>query len=127
MDFAALKIAPGFPTAGIRPPASQSTVCMAGREAPPRPRWILSPSPNLPDLESALDYPGICLFEGTNVSVGRGTPMAFQVIGAPWLDPARVLANIDTVALRGLDVRPTTFTPAAPTDGKYAGVLLQGL
>ncbi len=88
--------------------------------------WV-KPSPNMPDLESALDYPGICLFEGTNVSVGRGTPMAFQVIGAPWLDPARVLANIDTVALRGLDVRPTTFTPAAPTDGKYAGVLLQGL
>jgi len=88
--------------------------------------WV-KPSPNMPDLESALHYPGICLFEGTNVSVGRGTPIAFQVIGAPWLDPARVLATLDTVALRGVDVRLTTFTPTAPTDGKYAGVLLQGL
>lgn len=88
--------------------------------------WV-KPSPNMPDLESALHYPGICLFEGTNVSVGRGTPMAFQVIGAPWLDPARVIASIDTVALRGVDVHPTTFTPNAPTDSKFAGVALQGL
>ena len=88
--------------------------------------WI-KPSPNMPDLESALDYPGICLFEGTNVSVGRGTAMAFQVIGAPWLDAPRVLAQLDTIALRGVAVRPTTFTPNAPTDGKYAGIALQGL
>ena len=88
--------------------------------------WV-KPSPNMPDLESALHYPGICLFEGTNVSVGRGTARAFQVIGAPWLDPARVIANLDTVALRGVDVRPTTFTPNAPTDNKYAGIALQGL
>src|SRR5262245_49050775 len=88
--------------------------------------WV-KPSPNMPDLESALHYPGICLFEGTNVSVGRGTPMAFQLIGAPWLDPQRVIANIDSVALRGVDVRATTFTPVAPTDGKYAGVALQGV
>src|SRR2546428_7691872 len=52
--------------------------------------WV-KPSPNMPDLESALHYPGTCLFEGTNVSVGRGAPRAFQVIGAPRLDPpARV-------------------------------------
>jgi uncharacterized protein YbbC (DUF1343 family) len=88
--------------------------------------WV-KPSPNMPDLESALVYPGICLFEGTNLSVGRGTPMAFQAIGAPWLDPQRVLANIDTVALRGVDVHATTFTPNAPTDSKYAGMPLRGL
>jgi uncharacterized protein YbbC (DUF1343 family) len=88
--------------------------------------WV-KPSPNMPDLESALHYPGTCLFEGTNVSVGRGTPMAFQVIGAPWLDPVRVIARLDTAALRGVDVRPTTFTPNAPTDGKYPGIALRGL
>src|SRR3989441_1089230 len=44
--------------------------------------WI-KPSPNMPDLESAFHYPGTCLFEGTNLSVGRGTPFAFQVVGAP--------------------------------------------
>jgi uncharacterized protein YbbC (DUF1343 family) len=88
--------------------------------------WI-KPSPNMPDLESGLHYAGTCLFEGTNVSVGRGTTMAFQVIGAPWLDPAQVIARVDTTALRGVEVRATTFTPVAPTDGKYAGVPLRGV
>src|SRR5207244_12497844 len=52
--------------------------------------WI-KPSLNMPDLESAFHYPGTCLFEGTNLSVGRGTPFAFQVVGAPWLDPQAVI------------------------------------
>ena len=47
--------------------------------------WV-APSPNMPSVESARHYPGTCLFEGTNLSVGRGTPIAFQQIGAPWLD-----------------------------------------
>src|SRR5207249_897511 len=55
--------------------------------------WV-RPSPNLPDLESVLHYPGTCLFEGTNLSVGRGTAFAFQVIGAPWLDTAAVLSRL---------------------------------
>jgi len=88
--------------------------------------WV-KPSPNMPDIESALLYPGTCLFEGTNVSVGRGTTTAFRVLGAPWLDPERVIARLDSVALRGVDVRATRFTPIAPTDGKYAGVALQGI
>ncbi|HXG97472.1 MAG TPA: DUF1343 domain-containing protein [Gemmatimonadales bacterium] len=88
--------------------------------------WV-KPSPNMPDLESALHYGGTCLFEGTNVSVGRGTTLAFQLLGAPWLDPERVIARLDTTALRGVDVQPTTFTPVAPTDGKYAGVALRGV
>src|SRR5437899_2301880 len=88
--------------------------------------WV-KPSPNMPDLESALHYPGTCLFEGTNVSVGRGTGMAFQVIGAPWLNPDSVLARLDTAAIVGVEVSSTVFTPVAPTDGKYAGVELRGL
>ncbi len=88
--------------------------------------WV-KPSPNMPDLESALHYGGTCLFEGTNVSVGRGTTMAFQVLGAPWLDPERVIARLDTTALRGVDVQATTFTPVAPTDGKYPGMALRGV
>jgi uncharacterized protein YbbC (DUF1343 family) len=88
--------------------------------------WV-KPSPNMPDLESAFHYPGICLFEGTNLSVGRGTATAFQVVGAPWLDPDSVLARLDTGALRGVEVRATAFTPVAPTDGKYGGVALRGL
>ncbi len=86
--------------------------------------WV-RPSPNMPDLESAFHYPGICLFEGTNLSVGRGTPAAFQIIGAPWLDARRLLQSVS--ALDGVQVVDTAFTPHAPTDGKYDGVSLHGL
>jgi uncharacterized protein YbbC (DUF1343 family) len=88
--------------------------------------WV-KPSPNMPDLESALLYSGTCLFEGTNLSVGRGTNVAFQVLGAPWLDPARVLDRLRAFPVDGIDITPTVFTPLAPTDGKYAGALLQGV
>ena len=88
--------------------------------------WV-KPSPNMPDLESALLYPGICLFEGTNLSVGRGTGTAFQVVGAPWLDPEAVIRRLDKAALEGVDVASTTFTPVTPTDSKFAGVALRGL
>ena len=43
----------------------------------------VKPSPNLPNAQAITLYPSICLFEGTNVSVGRGTPAPFQVIGSP--------------------------------------------
>jgi uncharacterized protein YbbC (DUF1343 family) len=88
--------------------------------------WV-KPSPNMPDLESGLLYPGICLFEGTNVSVGRGTAIAFQVLGAPWLDPAAVIDRMRANPLPGIEVTPTTFTPVGPTDGKYGGIVLRGL
>ncbi|MBI1966365.1 MAG: DUF1343 domain-containing protein [Gemmatimonadetes bacterium] len=94
--------------------------------------WV-NPSPNIPELESAMHYPGLCLFEGTNLSVGRGTPFAFRVIGAPWLDPAAVVRRLrgpgrgSREALRGVEVRVDTFTPRGPTDGKYDGVPLHGL
>lgn len=91
--------------------------------------WV-RPSPNMPDLESAFHYPGICLFEGTNLSVGRGTALAFQVVGAPWLDARGLLGYLRASgrsALVGVEVVDTEFTPRAPTDGKYDGVPLHGL
>ncbi|HLQ60059.1 MAG TPA: DUF1343 domain-containing protein [Gemmatimonadales bacterium] len=88
--------------------------------------WV-KPSPNMPDLDSGLLYPGICLFEGTNVSVGRGTAIAFQLVGAPWLDPAAVIERMRANPVPGIEVTPTTFTPVGPTDGKYAGIVLRGL
>ncbi|HEX9705696.1 MAG TPA: DUF1343 domain-containing protein [Gemmatimonadales bacterium] len=94
--------------------------------------WV-KPSPNMPDLESAMHYPGSCLFEATNLSVGRGTPTAYQVIGAPWLDPPRIVAHLegaesgDRSALVGVEVTAAEFTPRAPTDAKYDGVPLRGL
>jgi uncharacterized protein YbbC (DUF1343 family) len=94
--------------------------------------WV-KPSPNMPDLESAMHYPGTCLFEGTNLSVGRGTSLAFQLVGAPWLDTAAVLRKLREAgggmrdALRGVEVAAVTFTPDSPTDGKYGGVALRGV
>ncbi len=86
--------------------------------------WV-RPSPNMPDLESATHYPGTVVFEGTNLSVGRGTPIAFQVVAAPWLDPARVRKLVGEVA--GVSVRDTVITPQSPTDGKYPGERLPAL
>lgn len=86
--------------------------------------WV-KPSPNMPSLESASHYPGMVVFEGTNLSVGRGTPVAFQVVGAPWLDPARVRATLGEVP--GVAVTDTTITPRNPTDEKYAGQPLPAL
>jgi len=86
--------------------------------------WV-RPSPNMPDLESATHYPGIVVFEGTNLSVGRGTPVAFQVIGAPWLDPVRVRGVLGDVP--GIAVTDTGITPREPTDGKYPGQRLPAL
>jgi len=88
--------------------------------------WI-KPSPNMPSLESAFHYPGTCLFEGTNLSVGRGTAEAFQVVGAPWLDARRILAALPAEAVEGVEVTAADFTPHAPTDGKYGDVPLHGV
>ena len=53
--------------------------------------WVM-PSPNVPTLDTAIVYPGAVLFEGTNVSEGRGTTRPFELIGAPWVD-AEALAD----------------------------------
>lgn len=81
---------------------------------------FVPPSPNLPDLESVAWFPGIVLFEATNLSVGRGTDAPFRQVGAPWVDLSRwdlLPALEDTVS----------FTPRAPGDGKYNGVPVQGV
>ncbi|TVQ28698.1 MAG: DUF1343 domain-containing protein [Spirochaetaceae bacterium] len=84
--------------------------------------WVM-PSPNLPTLTSALLYVGTCLFEGTNVSEGRGTTRPFELIGAPWLDPDRVLAAMDPGVMDGTLLRECRFRPVA---SKHAGELCAG-
>lgn len=79
--------------------------------------WV-RPSPNMPDLESATHYPGTVMFEATNLSVGRGTPIAFQVLGAPWLDAAAVVELVGVQV--GVAISDTSVVPVAPPDGKYA-------
>jgi uncharacterized protein YbbC (DUF1343 family) len=71
-------------------------------------------SPAIASYESALLYPGLCLFEATNLSVGRGTSLAFQAIGAPWLKAAEVTAAFNALKLSGIRAETTTFTPSLP-------------
>ncbi len=88
--------------------------------------WV-APSPNMPSVESARHYPGTCLFEGTNLSVGRGTPIAFQQIGAPWLDGEALAANLAAYGLPGVRFEAVRFVPENPGDGKHGGVEVGGV
>ncbi len=88
--------------------------------------WV-PPSPNMPSVESALHYPGTCLFEGTNLSVGRGTDAAFQLVGAPWIDGDSLAAALEAYDLPGLRVEAARFTPRGPGDGKYADEEVRGV
>jgi uncharacterized protein YbbC (DUF1343 family) len=85
------------------------------------------PSPNMPSLESATHYPGTCLFEGTNLSVGRGTDRAFQWIGAPWLDENVLAERLNGYGLPGVQFVPATFTPVSPGDAKWPGTEVHGV
>ena len=88
--------------------------------------WI-QPSPNMPNIESATHYPGTCLFEGTNLSVGRGTSIAFQHVGAPWLDGEALARTMNGYGLEGVRFEATRFTPESPSDGKFDGVEVSGV
>ena len=83
--------------------------------------WV-KPSPNMPSLASATLYPGIVPFEGTNLSVGRGTPDAFQRVGAPWLDARRVVSLLNDREMRGVRFVVDRLAPRDPSDRKYGGV-----
>jgi uncharacterized protein YbbC (DUF1343 family) len=81
-------------------------------------------SPSMPSFASALLYPGICLFEATNVSVGRGTALPFQRIGAPWLDAGAVLERLSRTTPRGVRFETDEFSPAI---GVYANETIPGI
>jgi uncharacterized protein YbbC (DUF1343 family) len=72
--------------------------------------WI-NPSPNIPDVETAIIYSGTCLIEGTNVSEGRGTQHPFKLIGAPWIDGDVLSEKLNEYQLPGVNFKPTYFTP----------------
>jgi uncharacterized protein YbbC (DUF1343 family) len=72
--------------------------------------WVM-PSPNMPTLDSAIVYPGTVLFEGTNVSEGRGTTRPFELIGAPWVMADRFAAALNRRNAPGVVFRPTVFEP----------------
>ena len=74
-------------------------------------QWV-PPSPNMPTLTTATIYPGLCLFEGTNMSEGRGTTKPFEYIGAPWCNGERWAEQLNDCQLPGVRFRPVVFTPA---------------
>jgi uncharacterized protein YbbC (DUF1343 family) len=85
--------------------------------------WV-NPSPNIRSVTQALLYSGIGLLEATNLSVGRGTDMPFEVIGAPWIDPHALTEALQRRNLRGVRVEPVWFTPTADV---YARVACSGV
>ncbi len=85
--------------------------------------WV-PPSPNMPTLETAILYPGTCLFEGSNLSEGRGTTKPFEHIGAPWIDNQRWLTRLNEKQFPGILFRPIVFTPQF---SKYEGEVCHGV
>jgi len=92
--------------------------------------WI-KPSPNIPDVETAILYPGIGLLEATNVAEGRGTPSPFKYIGAPWLDNIQLAKQLQALNFKGVAIDTISFIPVdmpgAAVNPKYEGQRCHGL
>jgi uncharacterized protein YbbC (DUF1343 family) len=84
--------------------------------------WI-PPSPNLPTTTSVMVYPGQVVWEGTNVSEGRGTTQPFEIFGAPFIRAERVIEALGGNRLSGATLRPIAFEP---TSNKWCGRLCHG-
>jgi uncharacterized protein YbbC (DUF1343 family) len=84
--------------------------------------WVM-PSPNMPTLDTAIVYPGMCLLEGTNLSEGRGTTRPFEIFGAPFIGPDILIKRLREFKLSGIVFRPMSFQP---TFQKHAGKLCGG-
>ena len=72
--------------------------------------WVRT-SPNIPDFETALLYPGICFFEGTAASVGRGTPEPFKMVGLPGINAGKIAEQLNCRNLPGVRFEAVLFTP----------------
>ena len=92
--------------------------------------WV-KPSPNIPNLETALIYPGMCLLEGTNISEGRGTDNPFKWFGAPWINSKNLSQELNNLKLSGVVFVPKSFTPISipgvADKPKYENQLCHGL
>lgn len=85
--------------------------------------WI-PPSPNIPNLETAIVYAGACMLEGTNLSEGRGTASPFLQFGAPWIKARELAQALNKEGIAGAVFRPVKFVPTA---SKYRGQLVSGV
>jgi len=72
--------------------------------------WVM-PSPNFPSVDTGVVYNATCIFEGTNISEGRGTTSPFEVVGAPFINPEKLANKLNSLNLGGVYFRPTYFTP----------------
>ncbi len=81
-------------------------------------------TPNMPTFETALVYPGTCLFEGTTLSEGRGTTKPFRLVGAPWLDAIDLADRLNAMAIGSVRFRPARFRPMF---SKHSGVECAGV
>lgn len=79
--------------------------------------WVL-PSPNMPTLDTAIIYPGMCLLEATNLSEGRGTTRPFELFGAPYIDGQLLTRRLNELMLPGVRFRSAVFKPGFQ---KWAG------
>lgn len=84
----------------------------------------LAPSPNLPSTAAAMLYPVIAIFEGTNLSEGRGTTFPFQIVGAPWLNSMVLTLKMRSHEFPGVGYRPLSFTPES---SKYQNENCKGI
>jgi uncharacterized protein YbbC (DUF1343 family) len=96
-----------------------------------RPMWFdqtgfawVAPSPNLRTLQQAILYPGVAMIEGANVSVGRGTDMPFEVVGAPWIDGKALADLLNKRGVSGVRIEPVSFTPR---EWVYPGQVCNGV
>lgn len=132
-ELAKLYNGEGMLRSGIR--ADLSVIEMIGWE---RSMWYdetgiewSKPSPNLPTFESIHAYTGTCLFEGLNISEGRGTEKPFEYIGAPWIDHNAVVDLLNALNLNGVQFEVVEFTPRKmpfhSSDPYLAGELCNGI
>jgi len=84
--------------------------------------WVF-PSPNMPSPETALVYPGQVIWEGTNISEGRGTTLPFELVGAPFWKCDDIVEALKDIPLPGCSLRPLAFEP---TSGKFARQVCNG-
>ncbi|MFD2370246.1 exo-beta-N-acetylmuramidase NamZ domain-containing protein [Brevibacillus sp. GCM10020057] len=85
--------------------------------------WV-PPSPNMPTVGTAAVYPGNGLFEGTNLSEGRGTTLPFEWVGAPYINGWELAHRLNRLKLPGVAFREAYFQPAF---SKHAGKTIGGV
>lgn len=85
--------------------------------------WVM-PSPNMPTVDTAIVFPGTVIFEGTEISEGRGTTKPFEIVGAPFVDAEKLAKALNGCAFEGVKFRAVNFMP---TFQKYAGQVCGGV